>query len=58
MTVPVAILIDWWARILPQKEQPVPNVTELPTAQNTFRAFAPLVKMTRRPVVMVSVDAI
>src|ERR1043166_6518459 len=36
----------------------VPRVAELPTCQNTLAALAPLLKITRRAVVVVRVDAI
>jgi hypothetical protein len=58
IVAPVAIVIDWETSRLPIKTEPVPKVAELPTCQKTLAAFAPLVRITMRPVVVVSVDAI
>ena len=55
---PVSIDMAWSARMIPLKTEVVPRVAELPTCQNTLNAWAPPLKMTCRPEVTVSVDAI
>lgn len=56
ITTPLPIVIDVSAIRLPINGVP-PNVAELPICQKTLLAFAPLLKMTLFPVVVVSVDA-
>ena len=55
---PVLKVIDCMANIVPIKTDVVPNVAELPTCQKIFDANAPPLRITWRPVVVVSVDAI
>jgi hypothetical protein len=43
--------------IVPSKVELVPSVAELPTCQKTFAACVPFVRITRRPEVVVRVDA-
>src|SRR5659263_729053 len=44
--------------MLPWKDEVVPSVAEVPTCQKTLLAKAPPLRMTWRPAVVVSVDAI
>ncbi|MCU1576953.1 MAG: hypothetical protein JWP70_1657 [Leifsonia sp.] len=44
--------------IVPAKEVVVPNVAELPTCQNTFDAFAPLISFTLLADAVISVEPI
>ena len=46
------------ARMFPLKTEVVPRVAELPTCQKMFAALAPPLRITWRPDVVVSVDAI
>ena len=55
---PVVTVMDAKARMFPLKTEPVPRVAELPTTQKMLAAWAPPLRMTWRPVVVVSVDAI
>src|ERR1041384_4446537 len=55
---PVVTVMEVNARMLPLKTEVVPKVAELPTCQKILAAFAPSLKITWRPVVVVKVDAI
>lgn len=55
---PVFSVMDWSARIEPMKLDVVPIVAELPTCQKMFEALAPPLRITLRPEVVVSVEAI
>src|SRR4029077_3061906 len=55
---PVASVIDVRASMFPLKTEVVPKVAELPTCQKTLAAWAPPLRMTWRPDVVVRVDAI
>ena len=55
---PVLKVIDCIAKIVPLNTEVEPNVTELPTCQKMFDADALPLKITLRPEVVVSVDAI
>jgi hypothetical protein len=46
-TAPVLRVIDADANIFPTKFVPVPNVAEVPTAQKTLQAWAPITNNTR-----------
>src|SRR3954469_9577695 len=50
--------MDCMAITVPLKTEVVPNVAELPTCQKMFDADAPPLRITLRPEVVVSVDAI
>ena len=50
-------VIDVKARMFPTKIESVPIVTELPTCQNTLRAWAPLMRLTTLLDAVVSVLA-
>ena len=50
--------IDWSAMIIPLKTEVVPSVAEVPTCQNIFEAWAPPLKNTFRPDVVVRLEAI
>ena len=54
---PVLRVIDWFAMIVPLNVEVVPSVAELPTCQKTFVDFAPPLRITDRPDVVVRVDA-
>jgi len=47
MVTPVVTLMEVRARMLPRNTEAVPRVAELPTCQNTWQAWAPLVRVTR-----------
>jgi hypothetical protein len=53
---PVVTVTDVSARIEPANVEYVPSVAELPICQKTLHAWAPLIKCTRLPVAVVSVD--
>src|SRR5437667_5595831 len=55
---PVVTVMDVKARMFPLKTEVVPRVAELPTCQKILAAFAPPLRITWRPEVVVSVDAI
>src|SRR4051812_41545161 len=55
---PVLKVIDCIARMFPLKTEVVPNVAEVPTCQKILVAKAPPLRITLRPEVVVSVDAI
>src|SRR6185503_18768341 len=55
---PVVTVIEAIARILPLNTELVPSVAELPTCQKTFAAWAPPLKITCRPTVVVRVEPI
>src|SRR5688572_23497453 len=55
---PVLSVIDCIAITVPLKTEVVPNVAELPTCQKMLDANAPPLKITLRPEVVVSEDAI
>src|SRR5438552_18400829 len=55
---PVVTVMEAKARMFPLNTEPVPRVAELPTCQKTLAALAPPLKITWRPVVVVSVEAI
>src|ERR1051326_9110737 len=55
---PVVTVMEAKARMLPLNTEPVPRVAELPTCQTTLDAWAPPLKITCRPTVVVRVDAI
>src|ERR1051326_6788792 len=55
---PVVTVIEAKARMFPLKTEPVPRVAELPTCQKMWAAWAPPLRMTWRPAVVVRVDAI
>src|ERR1043166_9381817 len=55
---PVVTVMDVKARMFPLKTEVVPRVAELPTCQKMLAALAPPLRITWRPVVVVSVDAI
>src|ERR1044071_8491519 len=55
---PVLKEIDCMAMTVPLKTEVVPNVAELPTCQMMLDANAPPLRITWRPDVVVSVDAI
>ena len=55
---PVVSVMEVKARMFPLKPEVVPRVAELPTCHTTLAAWAPPLKMTWRPEVVVSVDAI
>jgi hypothetical protein len=55
---PVLNVMDSIAMTVPLKTEVVPKVAELPTCQKMFEATAPPARMTLRPDVVVSVDAI
>jgi hypothetical protein len=54
----VSKVTDTEDRIVPWKLELVPIVAELPTCQKRLFAFAPLVRMTWRPEVVVSVEPV
>ena len=56
--VPVPVLIDVSARIVPTKVVPVPRVAELPTYQNTWQLWAPLTREIALPEAVVSAEPI
>jgi len=58
MLAPVSKVIDCIAITVPLKTEVVPKVAELPTCQKMFDADAPPLRITLRPDVVVSVDAI
>ena len=55
---PVLKVMDCIAITVPLKTEVVPNVAELPTCQKMLDANAPPLRITLRPDVVVSVDAI
>ena len=55
---PESKVMDCKAIIVPQKTEVVPKVAELPTCQKMFDARAPPLRITLRPDVVVSEDAI
>src|SRR6185436_6350393 len=55
---PVVTVMEVSARMFPLKLEVVPSVAELPTCQKTLAALAPPLRITWRPVVVVSVDPI
>ena len=55
---PVLNVMDCMAITVPLKTQVVPKVAELPTCQKIFDANAPPLRITLRPDVALSVDAI
>src|SRR5437879_4698728 len=55
---PVVTVMDVKARMFPLKTEVVPRVAELPTCQKILAALAPPLRITWRPEVVVSVDAI
>src|ERR1043165_6286422 len=57
-TAPVVTVMEAIAKIFPLKTEVVPSVAELPTCQKMLAALAPPLRITWRPVVVVSVEAI
>ena len=55
---PVFNVMAWSAMIVPWKADVVPNVAEVPTCQKTLVDLAPPLRTTKRPEVVVKVDAI
>jgi hypothetical protein len=55
---PVLKVMDCIAMTVPLKTEVVPKVAELPTCQKMLDASAPPLRITLRPDVVVSVDAI
>src|SRR5580765_3248255 len=55
---PVVTVMEAKASMFPLKTEVVPRVAELPTCQKTLAALAPPLRITWRPKVVVSVDAI
>src|ERR1051325_5511268 len=55
---PVVTVMEAKARMFPLKTEVVPSVAELPTCQKMLAALAPPLRITWRPEVVVSVDAI
>src|ERR1044071_983599 len=55
---PVARELEAEARMFPLNTEAVPRVAELPTCQTTLAAWAPPLRITCRPDVVVSVEAI
>src|SRR5450759_36217 len=55
---PVLKVMDCSAITVPLKTEVVPNVAELPTCQKMLAAVAPPLRITLRPDVVVSEDAI
>ena len=55
---PVSNVMDCIAITVPLKTEVVPKVAELPTCQKILVARAPPLRITLRPDVVVSVDAI
>src|SRR5436190_1660695 len=55
---PVCSVIDVNARMFPFKTELVPSVAELPTCQTMFVGWAPPLRITCRPAVVVRVEAI
>ena len=55
---PVLKVMDSIAKTVPLKTEVVPKVAELPTCQKMFDANAPPLRITLRPDVVVSEDAI
>src|SRR5580765_5576457 len=55
---PVVTVMEAKARMFPANTEVVPRVAELPTCQKTLAALAPPLRITWRPEVVVSVDAI
>jgi len=55
--VPVFKVILVWARILPENEEDVPSVAELPTCHHTLQ-LPPLMKMTDELIAVISVLSI
>ena len=55
---PFRSVMEVRARMFPLKTEVVPRVAELPTCQKTLAALAPPLRITWRPAVVVSVDAI
>src|ERR1041384_3271187 len=55
---PVVTVMEVKARMFPLKTEVVPRVAELPTCQKTLAAWAPPLRITCRPEVVVSVEAI
>jgi len=55
---PVLKVMDCIAKTVPLKTEVVPKIAELPTCQKMLDANAPPLRITLRPDVVVSVDAI
>ena len=55
---PVVKVIDILASMVPLKTEVVPKVAELPTCQKMLEALVPPLRITLRPDIVVSVDAI
>src|SRR2546421_4365885 len=55
---PVVTVMEAKARMFPLNTEVVPRVAELPTCQKILAALAPPLRITWRPEVVVSVDAI
>ena len=55
---PVVSVMDWSAMMVPENTEVVPIVAEVPTCQKMLKAWAPPARMTWRPEVVVSVEAI
>ena len=55
---PVIRLMDVRARIVPTKSVPTPKVAELPTWKKTLQGWAPLIRLVRLLVAVVSVEPI
>ena len=55
---PAFSVIDSSASMLPLNAELDPKVAEVPTCQKTLKALAPPARITCRPAVVVSVDAI
>src|SRR4030095_6911862 len=55
---PVVTVMEVKARMFPLKPEVVPRVAELPTCQKMLAAWAPPLRITCRPAVVVSVEAI
>ena len=56
-SAPVCTAIDVNAMIVPLNEDVVPSVAELPTCQNTWQAWAPLMTLTWLAEAVISVEA-
>jgi len=56
--MPVASEMDWSAMMVPANSEVVPKVADVPTCQKILQACAPPTRMTLRPEVVVSVEAI
>ena len=57
-SLPLSTVIDVSARMLPTNTEPLPNVAELPTCQNTLHSDAPLINAIELPLLVIRVESV